>query len=89
MNVIVKVICEVKWFPVYTVDSLMVQNLKLLFVLADHPQLHAQVPASGPHHQEEGAHGLAAQPQVGGVPHLRLHGDRVHGGDGLPEPAGQ
>jgi len=56
---------------------------------ADHPQLHAQVPAAGPHHQEEGPHRLAAQPQVRGVPHLRLRGDRLHRRHGLPEPAGE
>lgn len=55
---------------------------------SDNPELHAQVPATGPHHQEEGPHGLAAQPQVGGVPHLRVCGDGLHGCHSLSEPAG-
>lgn len=32
--------------------------------IPDHSELHAQVPAKGPHHQEEGPHRLTAQPQV-------------------------
>lgn len=55
----------------------------------DHPQLHAQVPAKGPHHQEEGPHRLTAQPQVRGVPHLCLRRDRLHCRHCLSEPAGE
>lgn len=55
---------------------------------SDNPELHAQVPATGPHHQEEGPHGLAAQPQVGGVPYLCVCGDRLHRCHSLSEPAG-
>lgn len=55
----------------------------------DHPQLHAQVPASGSHHQKERPHCLTAQPQVWGVPHLCLPGDCLHCCHGLPEPAGE
>lgn len=56
---------------------------------ADHPQLHAQVPAAGAHHQEERPHRLAAQPQVRGVPHFCLCGDRLHRSHRLSEPAGE
>lgn len=58
-------------------------------MLPDHPELHAQVPASGSHYQEEGAHGLPAQFQVGGVPHLRLCRNRLHRSHRVPEPVGE
>lgn len=66
-------------------------HLAFLFVFlsADHPQLHAQIPATGPHHQEERPHGLAAQPQVWRVSYVRVRWDRLHGCHSLSEPAGE
>lgn len=60
-----------------------------LLPIPDHSKLHAQIPAKGPHHQEEGPHRLTAQPQIRGVPHLHLHRDRLHGRNCLPESAGE
>lgn len=61
------------------------------FRILDHSELDAQIPASYSYRQEEGIHFRFRYPDVGrgGVPDIRISGERVYRGHRIPEPTGE
>lgn len=58
------------------------------FLRADHPQLHAPLPAALPRGLRGPAQGQR-EVRGGELQNLRVRGDSLHGGHGLPEPPGR